>query len=541
MSRVVTYRRVSTEEQVQHGQSLGAQRDALRRWAEANGHELLAEFGDEGISAWDTSKVRPGLGELLLFCTRNPVDLVAVYSFDRFSRDLTQGLLTRRELERHGARVVSITEPADPQAPEGKLLISILGSFAQFFSDQNSAKTRASLKHKAAQGRSTGGAVPYGYRLKDGVYVAGPDNEVAAVRRIFELTVAREMGIKEIVKELNASGVLGINGARWSTSTVGKILLNRVYVGDRVWGKRKAIQTPGGKRRVAAPESEWTVAQDAHEPLIPREWFERRQTMATARAFEERKNRKRPGFWLLSGLLTCAHCGGGYTGLRMKRRGVDYRHYVCNTRLKQGAAGCQAKRYLNADELEAAAIDAIREEVVRPERLAAIRERLEAAWKEHRKANRPEANRRKLEDVQRRLGRLLKAVEEGVVDGDDARERMRALKADRARLEAELMRAGEGRAPLDRALAFIQDLTGRFRDTFDSLAFAERQELIRSIVGQIAIDQTKGEILIDFSIKEKGEEGLSLSSPWSVLAPQDGSRFELGRRLIRLAFLARSA
>ena len=189
----------------------------------------------------------------------------------------------------------------------------------------------------------------------------------------------------------------------------------------------------------------------------------------------------------------------------------------CNTRLKQGAAGCQARRYLNADELEAAVIDAIREEVVKPERLAEVQRRLEASWKEHLKANRPAANRRKLEDVQRRLGRLLKAVEEGVVDGDDARDRMKALKADRARLEAELMRAGEGRAPLDRALGFIQDLAGRFAETFDQLSFQERQELIRSIVGRIAVDQTKGEILIDFSIKEKGPSFLFRERTFSVV------------------------
>jgi DNA invertase Pin-like site-specific DNA recombinase len=121
---------VSTEDQAARGQSLGAQLDALRRWAAANGHIILKEFADEGVSAWDTSKVRPGLAELMLYCKSTKVDLVAVYSFDRFARDLTQNLLSRRELERVGAQVISITEPADPNVPEGRLLISILGSFA---------------------------------------------------------------------------------------------------------------------------------------------------------------------------------------------------------------------------------------------------------------------------------------------------------------------------------------------------------------------------------------------------------------------------
>ncbi len=522
--KIVTYRRVSTEEQAVHGQSLSAQREALTHWAETNGHVLLAEFADEGISAWDTNKLRPGLGDLLVFCRNNPVDLVAVYSFDRFSRDLTQSLLARRELEKYNTRVVSITEPADPDAPEGRLLISILGSFAQFFSDQNSVKTRAAMKHKAAKGKSTGGTTPYGYRLAEGNFIPGPAHEVETVQDIFRMAVVEQLGVKEIVNRLNESGRPGYHNGAWSNSTVGQILKNRVYVGDRVWGKRKLIQTPAGKRRVAVPESEWTIATEAHEPLIARDLYERRQVMAQERGFEQRKQRKRPGFWLLSGLLVCAHCGGGYVGVRKRKKDVDYYHYVCNTRMKKGVAACpESKRYLDARSLEKQVVEAIRDEVIKPDRLERIKEQLKEAFETHRKQNKPPDIRRKLKDTQNRLERLLKAIEEGVCELDDVQGRILNLKNERTRLEAEQMRHGLGDAPLKEAIAFVDDLANRFGDVFDTLSFAARQRAVQSIVSVVEVNQEKDEITIEFAInKNKAGNGLNLSQPWSVLAPQDG-------------------
>jgi len=195
MAKVITYRRVSTEEQAAHGQSLEAQKRVLLKWAADNNHTVAAEFADEGISAWDTSKVRPGLLEALLYCKDHQVAMLLVYSFDRFSRDLTQSLLLRSEFKKHNCGVVSITEPADPETPSGKLMISVLGSFAQFFSDQSSAKVLMSLKRKARTGKSCGGPVPFGYRIGDDKYVLGPEEEVKAVQCMFNLYVNKGLSI----------------------------------------------------------------------------------------------------------------------------------------------------------------------------------------------------------------------------------------------------------------------------------------------------------------------------------------------------------
>ena len=48
--RVCLYCRVSTDEQARHGFSLGAQIEALRKFATAHRYNVVGEFIDEGIT-----------------------------------------------------------------------------------------------------------------------------------------------------------------------------------------------------------------------------------------------------------------------------------------------------------------------------------------------------------------------------------------------------------------------------------------------------------------------------------------------------------
>ena len=57
--RILTYLRVSTEEQARNGESIADQRQALRKWAEQNGCVIVHEFADEGFSARKPYRSRP--------------------------------------------------------------------------------------------------------------------------------------------------------------------------------------------------------------------------------------------------------------------------------------------------------------------------------------------------------------------------------------------------------------------------------------------------------------------------------------------------
>ena len=51
MTRVALYIRVSTSEQVVHGLSLEAQREALTKYAKEKGYSIVDTYADEGITA----------------------------------------------------------------------------------------------------------------------------------------------------------------------------------------------------------------------------------------------------------------------------------------------------------------------------------------------------------------------------------------------------------------------------------------------------------------------------------------------------------
>lgn len=73
---------------------------------------------------------RPELRKLLSRLT--PDDSVIVYKLDRLARSLKDLLQLLEQIENTGAKFKSLTEPIDTVTPAGKLMLNILGSFAEF-------------------------------------------------------------------------------------------------------------------------------------------------------------------------------------------------------------------------------------------------------------------------------------------------------------------------------------------------------------------------------------------------------------------------
>ena len=65
--RLAAYLRVSTVEQVDHGQGLDIQESAINKWARSNGHRIAHWFQDEGVSG--TIEHREGLESALASIT----------------------------------------------------------------------------------------------------------------------------------------------------------------------------------------------------------------------------------------------------------------------------------------------------------------------------------------------------------------------------------------------------------------------------------------------------------------------------------------
>ena len=130
------YARVSTNDQ-----ETTLQLDALRR------------AGVQQIYEEKTSSVgkRPELKNLLSKVSQN--DQIVVYKLDRLARSLKDLLGIIEQIESAKCQFRSITESIDTTTPVGKLMLNVLGSFAEF--ERGLIRERAIAGQAAAYSRGT--------------------------------------------------------------------------------------------------------------------------------------------------------------------------------------------------------------------------------------------------------------------------------------------------------------------------------------------------------------------------------------------------
>ncbi|WP_269717209.1 recombinase family protein [Caulobacter sp. NIBR2454] len=117
-------------------QDLAAQ---LRTLSEAGCEKVY----DEEASGADAA--RPQLKELL--ARLEPGDVLIVWKLDRLSRSLSDLLLTLAKVEAAGAGFRSITEAIDTTTAAGRLMMHMIGAFAEF--------ERAMIRERTMQGLET--------------------------------------------------------------------------------------------------------------------------------------------------------------------------------------------------------------------------------------------------------------------------------------------------------------------------------------------------------------------------------------------------
>jgi DNA invertase Pin-like site-specific DNA recombinase len=83
-------------------------------------------------------------------------DTLVVWKLDRLSRSLKDLLHILERVEAVGARFRSLTEAVDTSGPAGRMLMQMLGSFAEFERAMVRERTRAGLKAATARGRKGG-------------------------------------------------------------------------------------------------------------------------------------------------------------------------------------------------------------------------------------------------------------------------------------------------------------------------------------------------------------------------------------------------
>jgi site-specific DNA recombinase len=332
------YARVSDEVQTR-GESVDHQisfmREYARRRSEESGEtwetpEHLV-YRDDGVTGTSMLK-RANVLRLIEDAKQGVFDIVLFKGISRFARNTIDALLMLQTLKTCGVRVISFEENFDSLRDHTELIFTMHSAVAQYESEKTGIRVRIGNFEKARAGKWCG-AVPDGYRLD-------PDTKRLRVdpvrkwliQRIFGEYLAGK-GFWSIAKDLNRDGILTKKGTPFSAKRIREIILNPVYAGDVVYGRReqKLVLPKDGdfltrKKRTTytANPTHVAVCKNAHPAIIPRQLFERCQDLV-------RKRKMSPGrrgtVYLLSGFLYCA-CGSPMWG----KRNQDRLYYVCKQR-----------------------------------------------------------------------------------------------------------------------------------------------------------------------------------------------------------------
>jgi len=502
MPTAVTYCRVSSEEQAEKDISIPAQHKALQRWAHAQpGLEIASDFVDKGQSAYAPADKRPGFMQMLSYCKRNSVDMILVHKLDRFSRNQEESILFKSMLRRHDVEVRSITENFDRETPQGYLYEGMIEVINQFYSMNLATETLKGMRENAERGYHNGGRVPYGYRLErvtsdrgreHAQLVPGPEEQVAILREIFEMSADKGMGMRRIATELNRREVPAPRSKHWSASTIGAMLRNRVYVGDKVWFKSKKKDR---RSRQRTDEGDWIVVEDCHEPLVSREMFERRQQAAQTRPFNRTNAPTRHVSYLLSRLIVCGHCGNNFGGRKNVVRQREsckkavYRYY-CSGYIYKGKSVCTSFP-LDKEWTERVVLDLIRARLCEPDAMDELERRVRERIGERRRTYGQDATtvQRKLDEVERGIQRYYQAIGEGL-DPRICQQHIAALEEKKATLAAEtavLQKEDYYRRALEKNVQNLRRFAAAFENCFESLPFEVQRQVVLHFVEKIEV------------------------------------------------------
>src|ERR1039457_6872794 len=246
MKMRVGYFRVSSDEQ-REKQTIEGQRSEVVKICEAHGAKLDKIYADDGVSGTIPLGKRPFGATLMRDAEAGLMEEVLGWKFDRLGRNLRDFLNLQHRLEELGVQVESITQPI-PKGPAGRMMLQMLGTFAELDRANIVENTTRGMTSKAESGGWTGGHIPFGFAVEGkghtAMLIEHPVNG-KLLRHLFEMADEGK-SCQEITNYLIRQGVPTARqnpGSIWRPNSVLSILRNDIYTGTRPFRKRQWIKT----------------------------------------------------------------------------------------------------------------------------------------------------------------------------------------------------------------------------------------------------------------------------------------------------------
>jgi DNA invertase Pin-like site-specific DNA recombinase len=439
--RTVIYARYSTT--MQHEASIEDQVRSCRGFLEKQGGTCTQVYSDHAMSG--ATALRPGYQKLLEDARSQEFDAIVAEGLDRLSRDQADIANLYKQLSFLDIQLVTLAEGEITE-----LHVGLKGTMNALYLKDLAQKTRRGLEGRVRQGRS-GGGLCYGYDVVREADARGEpvrggrrvnETEAEVVRQIFR-EYASGKSPRAIAVDLNADGVPGPQGGAWGQSTINGnrergtgTLNNELYIGRLIWNRQRFIKDPATGKRQARPNppEAWVIEEVPELRIVPQDlWDAVKARQGDLRAPRLPKpgevgfwDRRRPRY-LLSGLVKCGLCGGGYSMISKTLMG-------CSAARNKGT--CTNRLNIRREGLEGTILAALKSRLMQPDLVKVFAETFIAEANKLRAAQTQQVREweARLGQIERRSNRLVAAIAEGAPP--------RVLLEDLRRLEAGARRPG---------------------------------------------------------------------------------------------------
>ena len=442
MKKTAIYIRVSSDKQVQEGDSIAAQRQALTKYVDDRPDLVLAgEYIDDGISGTKYSQ-RDELQRMLADVEEGKIDLLIFTRLDRFFRSVRHYTAAQAILDKHNVGWTAIWEPIyDTTTPQGRLIVNQMMSIAQFEAENTGQRIRQVQSYKVTQGEVISGNPPHGYRIENKHLV--PSETAESVLLAFQ-TFERTGSINGSLMEL-----AGVPGLPRIQKDFKRMLKKPVYIG-RYRGNDHFC-----------------------EPIIPRPLWDHVQELLPINI---RSNQRQ--IYIFSGLIRCAECGSSFAANTRRRQRGNYlqiiHQYRCPKHYMRKPAQCSNPKVLNENVLERYMI----------ENLSSMIEKTVVEYEAAARPARDKADR--IQKLTKKVDKLKELFINDLISLDE-------YKADRekiaAQIEALQAEAADEPTVNTEALKQLQGLD--LRGIYDGMYPGEKRRFWRAIIKVIWFDEER--------------------------------------------------
>ena len=326
VKRVGIWLRVSTEDQAK-GESPKHHETRGTMYAQVKGWTVIETYHLEGVSGKSVVN-HPEAQRMLKDIKRGHITGLIFSKLARLARNTKELLEFAEFFKTHSADLISLEENIDTSTPAGRLLYTMIAALSEWEREEIASRVRASIAVRAKQGKPLGGAAPFGYRWVDKELKIDPI-EAPIRRKMYELFIEKKR-YATVARILNEQGYRGRRGAKFSHTTIQRLLKDSVVIGIRRVNYTNTVGRSKGEG-FYKPKEEWIMVPSP--VLISEEVFNTCQAIIE-NITQNNKKAPRNARHIFSGYISCGKC---------VKEGKKHKMYIRSKEPKYICLNCRNK------------------------------------------------------------------------------------------------------------------------------------------------------------------------------------------------------